>query len=174
MGMAETSQLSLSVVISSLLFCRVDSARWREGTLIYISSGWFALNIAAAGHLQWPDMYECLIAFKVWLEDGEGVWVEVGHGGGGQGDQPLQLWPGHSRRPLTRRGGVGCEHCHWRKFGPERQVDAGKLPTPVKYCELSILKTTLKGFQWMTQVRTEGWSSSHEKPQWKGIGQKQQ
>ena len=71
-------------------------------------------------------MYECLIAFKVGLEDDEGVRVEVGHGGGGQGDQPLELWPGDARRPLARRGGVRCEHCHWRKFGPERQVDARK------------------------------------------------
>ena len=82
MGMADTSQLSISAVSSSLLFF-VDSARWREDT--FTVSVMFLLNDIVR-HLQWPDVYESLITFKIGLKDSEGVRIEVGHGAGGQGD----------------------------------------------------------------------------------------
>lgn len=72
-------------------------------------------------HLQWPDMYESLITFKIGLKDGNGMGIEVGHGGGGQGDKPLKLRPGDAGCPLARCDRVGCEHCHRRQFGPEQQ-----------------------------------------------------
>ena len=119
MGMADASQLSISAVSSSLLFF-VDSARWREDT--FTVSVMFLLHDVVR-HLQWPDVYESLITFKIGLKDSEGVRIEVGHGAGGQGDQPLQLWPGDGSCPLTRCTRMGCQYRHWRQLGPERQVD---------------------------------------------------
>ena len=121
MGMAEASLLSLSAVSSSLFFF-VDSARWREGTFKKVAAEFSWHKNSVVWPLQWLDMYESLITFKIGLKDGEGMRVEVGHGGGGQGDQPLQLRPGDAGCPLARCGRVRCEHGHWRQFRPEQQV----------------------------------------------------
>ena len=93
-----------------------------EGYLAVAASTPTYSSLVVVWHLQWLDMYESLVTFKIGLKDGEGMRVEVGHGGGGQGDQPLQLRPGDAGCPLARCGRVRCEHGHWRQFRPEQQV----------------------------------------------------